>query len=63
LVFSGLLFCSCVTEFLLVFFLYDRIICTLSLDPLFLTVGEFKAWDWLWYPLTFGPRGGVGACM
>src|SRR6218665_127155 len=36
---------------------YDRSICTHSLDPLFLPLGEFQALDWLWYPLTCGPRG------
>ena len=45
-----------------VFFLYDHFsICTLLLDPPFLTVCE--AWDWFWYPLTCGPIGVVGVCM
>ena len=44
-------------------FSYDWNICTIWLDPLFLTIGEFQAWDWLWYPLTCGPRGGVGVHM
>ena len=49
-------FCSCVIGFLLCF-------CTHSLDPLFLTPGEFQALDWLQYPLTCGPRGKVGMHM
>jgi len=32
-------------------------ICIHSLDPLFLTLGEFQTWDWLWYPLTCDLRG------
>ena len=49
-----------------VFFLYDRSICTTSLDLLFLTLGEFQAWDWhgsLGYQLTCGPRGEVAVRM
>jgi len=34
-----------------VFFVHDQSIGTYSLDPLFLTLGEFQAWDWLWYAL------------
>src|SRR6218665_2322895 len=34
--------------------------CTLSLDPLFLTLAKFPVWDWLWCPMTCDPRGGVG---
>src|SRR6218665_798348 len=34
--------------------------CTLSLDPLFLTLVKFPVWDWLWCPMTCDPRGGVG---
>src|SRR6218665_708983 len=62
LVFSGLRFCSCVIGFLLCLFFTTKVsaICTHSLDPLFLTPGKFQAWDWLWYPLTCGPRGRVG---
>src|SRR6218665_2197960 len=41
-------------------FLYNRSIGTLSHNPLFLTLFEFQACDWLWYPLTCGPRGRVG---
>src|SRR6218665_2303102 len=37
--------------------------CTHLLDPHFLTSGEFQEWDWLWYPLTCGPKGGVGVRM
>src|SRR6218665_47818 len=33
-------------------FLYDRNICTLSFDPLFLTICEFQVWDWRCYPFT-----------
>src|SRR6218665_3175910 len=36
------------------FFLYDRRIH--SRDLLFLKVGEFQAWDWLWYPLSLWPQ-------
>ena len=32
----------------LVVFLYDRSICTHSLYPLFLRLGEFQACNWLW---------------
>ena len=35
----------------------------ISLDSLFVTVGEFQTWDWLWYLLTCGSRGGVGVSM
>src|SRR6218665_946400 len=63
LVFSGLLFCSCVIRFLSCFFLYGQSMYTLSLDPLYLTLGEFQAWDWLFYPLICAPRGGVGLRM
>ena len=56
-------FCPGAIRFLLCFFIYDRNICTLSLDPLFLTLGEFQAWDLHWYPLTFGPRSGVEVHM
>jgi len=28
-----------------VLFLYDQNICTILLDPLFVTIGEFQAWD------------------
>src|SRR6218665_143391 len=59
---SSLLFCSCVAGFLPCFS-YDRSICTLSLDSLFLTLEKFQPWDWFWYPLTCGPRGGVGVHM
>ena len=34
-----------------------------SLDPLFLTLGEFQTWDWLWCPLTCGPTGRIGLHM
>src|SRR6218665_852524 len=44
-------------------FLYNRSIGTLSHNPLFLTLFEFQACDWLWYPLTCGPRGRVGVHM
>ena len=37
-------------------FLYDQSIFTHSLDPQFIILGEFQAWDWLWYTLTCGPR-------
>ena len=57
---SSLLFCSCVAGFLPCFS-YDRSICTLSLDSLFLTLEKFQPWDWFWYPLTCGPRGAHGA--
>src|SRR6218665_788327 len=33
---------------------------SLSLDPLFRTIGELQAWDWLRYPLTCDPRGRIG---
>jgi len=33
---------------------------THSFNLLFLTLGEFQAWDWLWYSLTCGTRSGVG---
>src|SRR6218665_377243 len=45
--FSCLLFCSCVIGLISCVFPYYRSICTYSLDPLFLTLGEFQAWDWL----------------
>ena len=45
----------------LCFFLDDRSIC--SLGPLFLTLDEFQAWDWLQYPLTCGPGCGIGVRM
>jgi len=60
--FSSLLFCFCATRFLMCF-LYDRSICIHLLDPLFLTLGEFQAWDSLRYPLTCSPRGRVGVRM
>src|SRR6218665_229383 len=47
LVFSCFLICSCVVGFFCVF-LYNRSICTLSFDPLLLTLDEFEACDWLW---------------
>src|SRR6218665_436060 len=48
LVISGLLFCSCVIGFLSCFYLYDQSICTILLNPLYLTLDESQAWDWLW---------------
>jgi len=46
--------------FRVLFFTTKVSICIPSPDPLFLTVGDFQAWDWLWYPLTCDPRGRVG---
>ena len=60
LVFSGLLSVHWIS---FVFFLYDRNFCTHSLKPLFLTPCEFEAWNWFWYLLTCGLRGGVEAHM
>src|SRR6218665_4210150 len=60
--FSGLPFCSCIIGFLSCFS-FNRSICSLSLNPLFLIVGEFQACDWLWCPLTCGPRCRVGVHM
>src|SRR6218665_588251 len=41
----------------LVFPLYDRPICTHSIDPsLTHFLGEFQAWDWLWYPMVWSQR-------
>ena len=47
------------------FFLCDWCICiyTLSLDPLFLTLCKFQAWDRLWNSAICSPRGGVGVRM
>src|SRR6218665_663792 len=55
--------CFSVSLDFLMSFLYCRCICTLSLDPLFLAVGQFQSWDWLWYPLTCGPRGEIWVYM
>src|SRR6218665_3468111 len=48
--------CSCLVEFLLCFSLWP-----MYLHP-FARVSR-QAWDWLWYPLTCGPRGRVGVCI
>src|SRR6218665_856665 len=37
-------------------FFTTEFICTHSLDPLFITIGEFQ----VWYPLPCGPRGRAG---
>jgi len=59
LVFSGLLFFSVSWHFFRVFFVCDPSICTHSLYPPFLTLGELQARDWLWYSLICDPRGGI----
>src|SRR6218665_3349209 len=61
-VFSCLLFCSCVIGFLSCFSLRPKYLPR-SLNPLFLTLGEFQIWDWLFYPLTCGLRGGAGVLL
>ena len=49
---SSLLFCSWVIGFLSCFFFTTEESASFRLT-LFLTLGEFQAWDWLWYPLNF----------
>src|SRR6218665_2231134 len=61
-VFSCLLFCSCVIGFLSCYSLRPKYLPR-SLNPLFLTLGEFQIWDWLFYPLTCGLRGGAGVLL
>src|SRR6218665_2433809 len=53
-------FCSSVIGFISCFILNDGLFCTHSLDPRFLALGKFQAWNWFWYPLTCATRGGVG---
>src|SRR6218665_2469986 len=46
----------------IVFLLYGRRIATHSVDPsLTHFLGEFQAWDWLWYPMLWSQRRNSGA--
>ena len=56
LVFSGFLFLFLCHWISFVLLLYDGSICTLSLDPLFLKLLEFQAWEWLFNPLNLWPQ-------
>src|SRR6218665_3619796 len=45
-----------------VILLYGRRICTHSVDlSLIHFLGEFQAWDWLWYPMLWSQRQNRGA--
>ena len=48
-----------------VFFLCHRstCICTLSLGPHLLTLGEFQIWDWRWYPLNLWSQRRSRGCV
>src|SRR6218665_4082208 len=56
LVFSGLLFSSCVIGFLSCLFFMTKVS-----TPLSSTLSS--GFDWLWFPMTCGPRDGVGKHM
>src|SRR6218665_3620774 len=46
----------------IVFLLYGRRIATHSVDPSLTDIlGEFQAWDWLWYPMLRRNSGAHGA--
>src|SRR6218665_948734 len=59
LMFSICTFCHWIS---IVFLLYSRRIATHSVDPsLTHFLGEFQAWDWLWYPMLWSQRRNSGA--
>src|SRR6218665_887371 len=63
--FFHILVISCVIVFSRVLSLRLKYVqfCSLSLDCPLITIGECQSLDWLWYPLTCGPRGGAGVNM
>src|SRR6218665_3256830 len=59
LIFSIRFFCHRIS---IVFLLYGQRIATHSVDPsLTQFLGEFQAWDWLWYPMLWTQRRNSGA--